>query len=197
MQLFVCQCGLGEDSVADLPFHWKPSCNRKNSLNAGSSFSSRNLLGDVCCLSDSADDFLLCGDPGFAFERHICARSPSICRSPFRILLLSRDDMLSNESDRSDSISTRISFFPPKPRYFRISRSPFRCASAKTPPLMPRWHSNSRDLDLKPPWLDFAKHASSASNLPSESKQRYAIGRARVGDSLSPARPFRNLVSLP
>lgn len=87
-----------------LPLHLKPSCNRKNSLNAGSSFNSLSFLGEPCCLSDNAIDFLLFGDCDLGLERHIWASSPSICRSPLRILALSREEMLSKETDSRDSI---------------------------------------------------------------------------------------------
>ncbi len=86
------------------PFHWNPSWSRKNSLNAGSFFNSLSFFGDVGGLLDSSEDFLLCGDGDDGCARHICASSPSICRRPFLILELSREEMLSNPTDRRDSI---------------------------------------------------------------------------------------------
>lgn len=90
----------------NIPFHWNPSCSRKNSLNAGSCFKSLKPLAFpcCCCLSSNAELFLLCGLLELALERHICASRPSICLRPFRILTLSLEEMLSKESESSDSI---------------------------------------------------------------------------------------------
>lgn len=103
----ICSCS---------PFHWKPSCNRKNSRKAGSCLSSPSCLVLPCCcccsfLSSNAEDFLLCGEREPARERHICASNPSICRKPFRILELSREEMLSNERLNKDSMIFLFPFF--------------------------------------------------------------------------------------
>jgi hypothetical protein len=93
-----------------LPFHSKPSCNRKNSLKAGSSGNWPSFFGVLSSCSPRliADAFRRCpGADCFALplERHICASMPSICRSPFRIFCVSLDAILSNARDSSASIS--------------------------------------------------------------------------------------------
>jgi hypothetical protein len=92
------------------PFHSKPSCNRKNSLKAGSSDNWLSFFGvDSCCSPMLIDEAFLRwpGVEGFdlPLERHIWASMPSIWRSPFRIFCVSLDAMLSNASESSASIS--------------------------------------------------------------------------------------------
>lgn len=98
-------------SLVNLPFHSKPSCKRKNSLNAGSSGSCPSFFGVDCCCSPRliADAFRRC--PGvdcldLLLERHICASMPSICRSPFRIFCVSLDAMLSKARESKASIAS-------------------------------------------------------------------------------------------
>lgn len=81
------------------PFHLNPSCNRKNSLKAASFLKSRN------CLHSLRDRF--CGD-NLALLRQICASKPSICRSPLRILVLSREERLLKDKASRDSIASSI-----------------------------------------------------------------------------------------
>ena len=91
-----------------LPFHSNPSCNLKNSRNAGSSFKLANSLG--CAAPSSAPPAPITDrrlsaaavdmdddDEGVEFldlegEMQICASSPSSCRSPFLILMPSKEE---------------------------------------------------------------------------------------------------------
>lgn len=94
--------------ISPLPFHSNPSCNLKNSRNAGSSFKLANSLGCAAPssipppitdrrLSAAAADVDE-DDEGVEFgvdlddERQICARRPSNCRSPFFILMPSKEE---------------------------------------------------------------------------------------------------------
>lgn len=97
------KCG----KISLLPFHSNPSCNLKNSRNAGSSFKLANSLG--CAAPSPAppapimdrrlsaatvdeDDEELEFGVDLDDERQICARSPSSCRSPFLILMPSKEE---------------------------------------------------------------------------------------------------------
>jgi hypothetical protein len=96
-------------SCASLPFHSKPSCNRKNSMNAGSSDNCPSFFGVDSCCSPKLIAEAFRRWPGVeAFdlepERHICASMPSICRKPFRIFCVSLDAILSKARDKRASI---------------------------------------------------------------------------------------------
>lgn len=84
------------------PLHLKPSCNRKNSLNAASSLSTPKPLASAI----PSPPFL--GERAGALDRQICANKPSICRRPLRILVASTEEMLSNASERRDSMAGEI-----------------------------------------------------------------------------------------
>jgi hypothetical protein len=81
-----------------------PSCNLKNSRNAGSSGSSPRVLGDDVLNSGEIDARRFDGDECADVERQICASSPSICRRPFRIFRPSLEEMLSKERDNNVSM---------------------------------------------------------------------------------------------
>jgi len=90
-------------------FHSNPSCNLKNSRNAGSSLSSPScfLIGGSLPGSTIMDLGLFEGAIGFdgeVDERQIWARSPSTCRNPLRILPPSYEDKLSKERESRASI---------------------------------------------------------------------------------------------
>ena len=81
------------------PLHLNPSCNRKNSLNAASSLNTPRPLASAI----PSPPFL--GERAGALDRQICANKPSICRRPLRILVASTEEMLSNASERRDSMA--------------------------------------------------------------------------------------------
>ena len=75
------------------PFHSNPSCNLKNSLNAGSSFKDANSLGVRSLLLGFATDLRFSAAGIFDdFDKHICASNPSNCRKPFLILPESKEE---------------------------------------------------------------------------------------------------------
>lgn len=88
-----------------LPLYSKESCSLKNSLNAGSEGRSCSVFGvETESFGDGTTEArLLCPEVVF-WERHICARRPSICRRPFRSLELSFEETLSKARERSVSI---------------------------------------------------------------------------------------------
>jgi len=92
--------------IGSIPFHLNPSCNRKNSRNAASFLNSPSFLHSAVCVSPlplTAELFLLCGD-NLLDDKQIWASRPSICRSPLRMRDVSREERLSKERERRDSI---------------------------------------------------------------------------------------------
>lgn len=88
-----------------VPLHSNPSCNLKNSLNAGSSFKAPSSLGACAVLAVFIVDGRLSAVVGFEERhRHNWARSPSSCFRPFLILLASEQERESNDIERSDSM---------------------------------------------------------------------------------------------
>ena len=88
------------------PFHSNPSCNRKNSLKAGSSRSAANCFPSGCVPGDCDGRRLHGDDEGDVDdvdvddddddddgERQIWASRLSICRRPRRILVASLEEM--------------------------------------------------------------------------------------------------------
>lgn len=78
-----------------LPFHSNPSCNLKNSRNAGSSFrEARSLVDCDCdCFEGLAGTKELRRSAALLdLERQIWARRPSSWRRPFLILIPSFDE---------------------------------------------------------------------------------------------------------
>lgn len=96
-----------EGAQEDVPLYSKESCNLKNSLKAGSDGRSCSVLGVVTVSfgDGTTEARRLC--PGEVFwERHICARRPSIWRRPLRSFELSLEEILSKARESRVSIST-------------------------------------------------------------------------------------------
>lgn len=85
-------------------FHSNPSCNLKNSLNAGSWLRSLSSFRGGGSLPGSMTLRRLSAEEFDEEDRHICASRPSTWRSPLRILDWSYEERLSKERESSASI---------------------------------------------------------------------------------------------
>lgn len=75
-----------------LPFHSNPSCSLKNSRKAGSFFNDDNSLVDCFDAPFTITELRRSAGEDDDLDRHICARRPSSCRRPLRILMPSLED---------------------------------------------------------------------------------------------------------